>query len=283
MVETLEAELAPVVPLPAQESGRDGRLPAQRPGARPARLTFERLRQFWAVRSLAAGALSSCLDLVVLIALVQLGHLNPVLGSMVGVVAGGTVNFFLNKYFAFRDRDPKVGRQILRYAVGTGIALGLHAAVVYTLTVHLRLNYILAKLAADVLVFSVGGLLLNRYVVFPEKAGIAQQAGRTLACLALAAAFTGTPALPSGGVERAPIASPFEPLVAGSRGPCHQTAGATDDAPSATSLAQAMAPRAAVLPVRSSLHSEAFRRPTASRRPPSPELRRRRRPPKSAA
>ncbi len=174
-------------------------------------LTFQRLRHFWAVRSLVAGGLSTCIDLVVLVALVQLAGLNPVVAAMAGVVVGGTANFVLNKYFAFRDHDPKVGRQAIRYAIGTGIALGLHAGVVYTLTARLGVNYIAAKLLADVLVFSLGGLLLNRYVVFPERPGLAEEAGRTLACLSLAAAFTGTPALGGSAPQATAFVAPLSP------------------------------------------------------------------------
>ncbi|MHB1846027.1 MAG: GtrA family protein [Deltaproteobacteria bacterium] len=242
-------------------------------GAPLSQLTFERLRHFWAVRSLLVGGLATGVDLTVLIALVQLGHVNPVLGAMVGVVVGGTANFFLNKYFAFRDHDPQVGRQALRYAVGTGIALGLHAGVVYTLTAQLGVNYIVAKLAADVLVFSVGGLLLNRYVVFPERPALAEEAGRTLACLSLAAAFTGTPAL--GG--SAPQASAFvQPL-----GPSSDQSPTAFELPAAEAEATVALVRLATEP---SPSAEAT--PLVDLRrfapPQSPELEPRRRPPKSA-
>jgi len=163
----------------------------------PTTTSFARFREYWAVRSLGAGAFSSTVDLMVLVLLVERAHVTPVLATVLAVAAGAAVNFLLNKYVAFRDRDPEVVRQAARFAAGVGASLVLHAALVYTLTQRFGLHYLFAKLLADGLIFTFGNLALNRYIVFPENSALGREAGRALACLSLVAVLVSGPVLPS--------------------------------------------------------------------------------------
>lgn len=166
------------------------------PQARPS--TFARLGQLWAIRSLGVSAFGAALDIAVMVSLVHFLGWDPVFATAFGVAAGGTLNFFLNKYLAFRDRDPNVGLQALRYAAATGLAFVLYEGVFYTLIRQFRIEYVVAKILADLLVFNAGALILNRHIVFPDRTMLAGQALRIIACFALGFAFTGSPALSAG-------------------------------------------------------------------------------------
>ncbi len=127
---------------------------------------WERLTGFWALRTLAVGALASGADLTVLITLVQFAHFDPVPAAVCGVATGATINFFVNKRFSFRD-EGDTRREAVRFALSTGAATGVHAGVVYLLADRWHVSYVLAKLCADVLVFFFGNLAVLRLVVFP--------------------------------------------------------------------------------------------------------------------
>ena len=114
------------------------------------------------------GACTSSLDFSTLFISVHFFHLLPVIGSSLGVILGASCNFFLNRWLAFRSKDPDVGRQAIKFTLGTGLTLALHALTIWTLTGHLRVNYMLSKLIADLLVFTGGNLLVNRYLVFTQ-------------------------------------------------------------------------------------------------------------------
>jgi putative flippase GtrA len=136
----------------------------------PTEKTFvARVREAWPVRTLAAGAISVAADYAILIILVELGHLAPITASILGVLVGGVVDFVLNKYAAFRNRDPRVGRQAAIFAAYTGVALLIYSPCFYLLTRALHVPYVLAKMAIDVLVFGIGGFLTNRFLVFPAQ------------------------------------------------------------------------------------------------------------------
>jgi putative flippase GtrA len=128
-----------------------------------------KLLKSWISVSLIGGLVATAFDLGLVIALVQLAHFNPAAAAPLGVTLGATVNFFINKLFAFKDSDGHTGLQLLRFLGGTMLAAGVHAGLVHLLTNKLGLFYVFSKLIADVLVFSVGNLLLLRFFVFPKN------------------------------------------------------------------------------------------------------------------
>lgn len=136
----------------------------------PKRLTdvWARLKNGWASRSLAVGAVATLVDVCVLLVCVRgLGFPNP-LGAAVGVTVGSTVAFFGNRNFAFRDTEPEIGPQMLRFVAMVSVGIAVHASLVHVLADMFFVPVVLAKLIADLAVFGLGQLFLLRYVVFPE-------------------------------------------------------------------------------------------------------------------
>ena len=123
----------------------------------------------WATRSLAVGAAATVLDVAVLLVCVKAFRLPNPIGAMVGVLFGSTLTFFANRHFAFRDHNPNLAPQAAKFVLTTLAAMLVHAQVVYLFADRLDIPVVLAKLCADVIVFTVGHLLLLRYFVFPKK------------------------------------------------------------------------------------------------------------------
>jgi len=142
------------------------------PPSPPSRRTFEgvlrAIWESWATRSLAIGGVATVLDILTLLLCVHLGASNPV-AAMIGVSVGATFTFFANRHFAFRDHHPEVAPQVLKFVGATAGAMMIHAALVHLLADRWHVPVVLAKVLADIAVFSVGQLLLLRYLVFPKK------------------------------------------------------------------------------------------------------------------
>ena len=130
----------------------------------------------WATRSLAVGAIATAIDIVVLLICVRLLHLSNPEGAMCGVAVGGTFAFFANRHFAFRDHTPQLAPQAAKFIAATSGAMLIHAVFVWFLADKLGTPVVIAKLIADVAVFSVGQLLVLRYVVFPRRSASRTQA-----------------------------------------------------------------------------------------------------------
>ena len=90
---------------------------------------------------------------------------------------GSTLAFVLNRRFAFRDKSSPVAPQAFRYALTTLGAIAIHAPLVGILVDRLGVDLVVAKLMADVLVFSVGQLLLLRFLVFRKSPAVRQRHG----------------------------------------------------------------------------------------------------------
>ena len=85
-----------------------------------------------------------------------------------GVAVGSTVAFFGNRTFAFRDTEPEMAPQLIRFVATVSVGMAVHASLVHVLADMFTVPVVLAKLIADLAVFGLGQLFLLRYVVFPK-------------------------------------------------------------------------------------------------------------------
>lgn len=125
--------------------------------------------QSWATRSLAVGAVATAVDIGVLLLCVEVFHFPKPAGAMVGVSVGSTLTFFANRHFAFRDHEPEIAPQALKFLLATAGGMVAHAGCVWFFTDRLAVPLVIAKMMADVCVFTFGQLLVLRYVVFPAR------------------------------------------------------------------------------------------------------------------
>ena len=133
------------------------------------RALVQRLSRSWAARSLQVGALATLVDIAVLLTCVRVLRLPTPVGAAVGVAIGATLAFFLNRSFAFRAQGTPVTGQAVRFMISTLIAMSIHAPLVGVLADRLDVPVVVAKLFADVLVFSIGQLLALRFLVFRKS------------------------------------------------------------------------------------------------------------------
>jgi putative flippase GtrA len=137
------------------------------PGEQPTLL--QRLLGSWATRTLAFGALATLLDLALGSTLRHFG-LATHLAAMCGTTLGAVFGFFTNRAYAFRDHEQSLARSAAKYAVMSLTLSTVHGQVTEWLCDGQGAPYVLAKIGADLLVFTVNQPPLLRYFVFPKKA-----------------------------------------------------------------------------------------------------------------
>jgi len=135
------------------------------------RAIVQRVMQSWAARSLQVGALATVVDICVLLVCKKVLKLPTPVGAAIGVAVGSTIAFFLNRSFAFRAQGTPVAGQAVKYIISTLIAMSIHAPLVGILADWLDVPVVVAKLIADVLVFSIGQLLAMRFLIFRNSHG----------------------------------------------------------------------------------------------------------------
>jgi putative flippase GtrA len=121
------------------------------------------------------------MDVAVLETCLKVAGLPIPVSSAIGVLVGSAFTFFANRHFAFRDHKPELAPQAAKFIVATSGAMMIHSSFVWALAVRAGVPVVLAKFIADILVFSVGQLLLLRYVVFPKERIEPQPAGHSQA------------------------------------------------------------------------------------------------------
>jgi putative flippase GtrA len=119
-----------------------------------------------------AGVLATGLDLGVLVLLVG-RHMSIPLATFVAALAGGALNFALNKYVAFRDRSPISLGQVARFQFVAVVAALLLAAAMKIATANPAMPVVVAKLVCAAVVFAIWTYPAQRRLVFARGAEVA--------------------------------------------------------------------------------------------------------------
>jgi putative flippase GtrA len=129
-----------------------------------------RVWKSWATRSLAIGAGATLLDLLVGTSMLVALHVPTRAAAMTGTVLGAAFTFVANRHFAFKDSGTQLAlaRSIARFAAATLLASVVHGQLVVWLRDALGVPFVPSKIVSDLLVFTLGQLVLLRYVVFPK-------------------------------------------------------------------------------------------------------------------
>lgn len=86
-----------------------------------------RLWESWATRSLVVGAMATGIDLAVGLSLLALG-VSTLVAARVGVAIGGTFAFAANRYFAFKQHNPRLSLRSLAFIVSMGVVVAAAGA-----------------------------------------------------------------------------------------------------------------------------------------------------------
>ncbi len=124
-----------------------------------------RVYKSWATRSLAIGALATVFDLALGGTLVHF-EVPTRAAAMAGTILGGGITFLANRYFAFREKNPKLTSPLVRFILATMLASVVHGQLMVFFVDGRGYSYVPSKMISDICVFTFGQLLVLRYVVF---------------------------------------------------------------------------------------------------------------------
>lgn len=90
-------------------------------------------------------------------------------GSITGTVAGGLVNFYINRNWVFNAGTAEVRQQMIRYTMVWVGNLLLVTLFVYLLTHFFKLNYLFSKIAVSVVIGISYNYYMQKQFIFPLK------------------------------------------------------------------------------------------------------------------
>jgi putative flippase GtrA len=112
------------------------------------------------------GAIGTAIDFAVLVLLVELAHLSIPVSAFLAASAGAVVCFVMNKYVAFRDRNPITLHQVGRFGLVAVAAALLMACAMRIVAVDLGMPYPAAKVLCAAMVFVAWTYPAQRRLVF---------------------------------------------------------------------------------------------------------------------
>ncbi|MBC7769258.1 MAG: GtrA family protein [Phycisphaerales bacterium] len=110
------------------------------------------------------GAVATIVHYAIMVALVEIGHVTPVLATTIGYGAGIVVSYTLNRRFTFDARGTPVASSFMKFALLYGVGALLNGAIVAGL-IAVGAHYLAAQIVATALVL-FWNFLGARYVVF---------------------------------------------------------------------------------------------------------------------
>jgi putative flippase GtrA len=113
-----------------------------------------------------ASMVATGVDYLVMIAMVSVLGLTPVEGTVIGASTGALTNFTIGRHFTFQATHDRAHGQLLRYALVSGVSLGLNALGEHLLAMQLGLQYVIARVIIGTLVSFAWNYPMHRYFVF---------------------------------------------------------------------------------------------------------------------
>lgn len=112
---------------------------------------------------------ASLIDFVMTVMLVELTGIWYLTASVIGTIAGGVTNYFVNRIWSFKSTRDRISGQAFRYFhIWTGSIL-LNASGMWLLTTGLGIDYVISKIIISFVVGLGFNYPLQKKYVFKEK------------------------------------------------------------------------------------------------------------------
>jgi putative flippase GtrA len=119
------------------------------------------------IKFASVGLMSAIGHYGLLIALVQFGHVDAVIGSAAGATLGACINYALNYHFTFRStKDHR--ESVVKFVVVAIIGLILNTLLMWIGVNQLDIHYLVSQIVTTGLVM-VWSFLGNRFWTFQEN------------------------------------------------------------------------------------------------------------------
>lgn len=118
------------------------------------------------LKAQASSLIASATDFGITIIAVNLFGLWYLAASIAGTIAGGTVNFYVNRKWVFESESTAIKCQILKYILVWAGNLIIVTTGVFMLTHFFNLNYVLAKVLSSILTGISYNYIMQKQFIF---------------------------------------------------------------------------------------------------------------------
>lgn len=129
----------------------------------------DRARVLHFAKYLISGGIAALVHLAILESLVSSVRIEPVRASAISYIIALIVNFALQKFWSFRERDMSHVRiQATQFAITGLLNLCLNTALMYVFTYKIGLGYIVAQIII-IPIIAVGTYVVYKRIIFVDR------------------------------------------------------------------------------------------------------------------
>lgn len=122
------------------------------------------------LKFLASGVITAIADLLLLHGLIKFADIEQVTASVIAYAAALILNFTLQKFWSFQERDiSRIKLQAVQFAGNGMLNLGMNTIQMYVFIHILGMNYLLAQILSLPLI-ALESYLAYRFVIFRHRA-----------------------------------------------------------------------------------------------------------------
>jgi putative flippase GtrA len=123
------------------------------------------LNRYLILRYIISGGFSSTVDIALFSFFIEIVGLHYIISAAISVTISFVIRFYLQKVFAFKDRNLDIHRQIVMYSILYALSLVMTTALLYLFIDKLHIWYVLAQIMAIGLV-AIASFFVYRHIIF---------------------------------------------------------------------------------------------------------------------
>lgn len=123
------------------------------------------INKYLILRYIISGGLSSAVDIVLFSLFIKVFGLHYIISASISVTVSFVIRFYLQKMFAFKDRNLNIHRQVVMYSILYGLSLVMTTLLLYVFIDRFHIWYVLAQIMAIGIIAGIS-FFVYRHIIF---------------------------------------------------------------------------------------------------------------------
>ncbi len=121
------------------------------------------------VRYIISGGLASAVDIILFATMIKVFNFHYIPSVSISITVSFIIRFYLQKVFAFRDKNLDVHKQIVMYSILYVISMGLTYLLLYIFIDKLNIHYLISQILAIGIVACVCFFVYKHIIFKPHE------------------------------------------------------------------------------------------------------------------
>jgi len=121
------------------------------------------------LRAQLSSFIGGMFDYALMVVLTEFGHIFYTVSIVLSGMFGAVINFSLNRYWAFKNRETPKRKQLRRFVFVVFGSIALKSSGTYLFTELLQLDYKISRLCVDAVVAVTFNFPMQKYWVFKKS------------------------------------------------------------------------------------------------------------------